>query len=86
MTLLATFLLGVFLGFFNYRSWGLLFICVFLFSFRFLQLFKAKLGLLGEEEEEQDEYLIAFLLEVHFYKRDDDHHVLFCMYRLPKGK
>ncbi|KAG7250198.1 hypothetical protein CRUP_011087, partial [Coryphaenoides rupestris] len=35
-----------------------------LYQTRFRQLFKAKLGLLGEEEEEQDEYLIAFLLEL----------------------
>lgn len=30
-------------------------------NFRIQQLFKAKLGLLGEEED--DEYLIAFLLK-----------------------
>lgn len=34
-----------------------------LYHSRFHKLFKAKLDLLGEEEEEEDEYLIAFLLK-----------------------
>ena len=40
-----------------------------LFGFRFHQLFKAKLGLLGEEEE--DGNLIAFLLKVRLYQQED---------------
>ena len=40
-----------------------------LFGFRFHQLFKAKLGLLGEEEE--DGNLIAFLLKVRLYLQED---------------
>ena len=52
---------------FNYCLWFFV-LYMMLFGFRFHQLFKAKLGLLDEEEE--DGNLIAFLLKVRLYNEE----------------